>query len=315
METEAIQNVRRLRNHSSIVLWTGNNEDYQIVERYGLRYEPSNTNFFSWLETNFPARYIYEYRLPKIIKEECANVPYRSSSPFGDGRSTPLRVDPRIGDIHQRNVWHSTMEPYQRLPDMGGRFVSEFGMQAYPHVSTLGRCMVRDEDRCPGSISLDFHNRAIGHERRLVNYIAENFRLRQDLEAFTHLTQVMQADAISTAYKSWRRRWGSEGKRQCGGVLVWQLNDCWPTISWSIVDYHNVPKPAYYAIKRAMQPITIGVQRRYKSWTARPADGLWQRDTGHVDMRQLWQDVEYTVWVANMQVSALECHCAIANGM
>ena len=24
---------------------------------------------------------------------------------------------------------------------------------------------------------------------------------------------------------------------QTGGVIVWQLNDCWPVTSWSIVDY------------------------------------------------------------------------------
>jgi beta-mannosidase len=45
------------------------------------------------------------------------------------------------------------MEPYQRLPDMGGRFVSDFGMQAYPHVSTLKKCTTRDEDCYPGKFS------------------------------------------------------------------------------------------------------------------------------------------------------------------
>jgi beta-mannosidase len=314
---EAKQNIRRLRNHPSIVLWTGNNEDYQIVERYGLGYEASNTDVLSWLKTNFPARYFYEHLLPLILKEERVNVPYHPSSPFGNGTSTVLKVDPKIGDVHQWNVWHGTMEPYQRLPGLGGRFVSEFGMEAYPHVYTLKKCITREEDRCPGSMTLDFRNKAIGHERRLVAYVAENFRLRYDLEGFAHLTQVMQADVMSTAYKSWRRQWGSQGKRQCGGVLVWQLNDCWPTISWAVVDYHRVPKPAFYAIKRAMQSITIGVQRKYKSWTTRPADGLWSRETGHIDMRQLWQDIEYSVWVANSTMTEVipagQFDCAVAN--
>ncbi|EMD88715.1 glycoside hydrolase family 2 protein [Bipolaris maydis C5] len=306
VEAEARQNVQQLRRHPSIVVWAGNNEDYQIVERYGLDYDPDNKDPESWLQTNFPARYIYEHLLPKIVSQESPNTPYHPSSPFGNGRSTVLKVDPTIGDVHQWNVWHGTMEPYQRLPELGGRFVSEFGMEAYPHISTIEKWVTRPEDRYPGSMAMDFRNKAIGHERRLISYVAENFRVRYDLKRFAHLTQVMQADAMSWAYKSWRRDWGSRGNRKCGGVLVWQLNDCWPTMSWAVVDYDRVPKPAYYAIKRAMQPVAIGVQRKVKSWTTRPADDLWQRDTGHIDMRKLRQEVEYEVWIANGTVKEVD---------
>ncbi|XP_014558024.1 carbohydrate-binding module family 35 protein [Bipolaris victoriae FI3] len=306
VETEARQNVQQVRRHPSIILWGGNNEDYQIVERYGLDYDPDNKDPESWLKTNFPARYIYEHLLPKIVSQESPNTPYHPSSPFGNGRSTVLKVDPTIGDIHQWNVWNGTMEPYQRLPKLGGRFVSEFGMEAYPHISTIERWVTRPEDRYPGSMAMDFRNKAIAHERRLMSYVAENFRVRYDLKGFAHLTQVMQADAMAWAYKSWRRDWGSHGSRKCGGVLVWQLNDCWPTMSWAVVDYERVPKPAYYAIKRAMKPVAIGVQRKVTSWTMRPADELWQRDTGHVDMRKLRQEVEYEVWVANSTVKEVE---------
>lgn len=73
------------------------------------------------------------------------------------------------------------------------------------------------------------------------------------------------------AYQGWRRQWGYD--RFCGGALVWQLNDCWPGTSWSIVDYHQRKKPAYYAIKRALSPIAIGVKREHHDWSvdhARP---------------------------------------------
>ncbi|KAF2009712.1 glycoside hydrolase family 2 protein [Aaosphaeria arxii CBS 175.79] len=300
VELEARQNVRRLRSHPSIVIWAGNNEDYQIVERYGLEYHfTEDKDPQSWLKTDFPARYIYEHLLPKVIQEESKNVPYHPSSPFGNGTSTTLKVDPTVGDIHQWNVWHGEMKPYQKLGSMGGRFVSEFGMEAYPHLETLEKNVTQDVDRVPGSMAMDFRNKAIGHERRLVSYVAENFRIKYSVEDFTHLTQVMQADAMSWAYKSWRRQWGTKGSRDCGGVLVWQLNDCWPTMSWAIVDYYLVPKPAYYAIKRAMEPITIGVTRKFNDWTMRPADALWKRDTSHIDMRLIWENVEFNVWVAS----------------
>ena len=39
------------------------------------------------------------------------------------------------------------------------------------------------------------------------------------------------------------------------GCLIWQFNDCWPVISWSLIDYGLNPKPAYFAVKRVCQPI------------------------------------------------------------
>ncbi|KAF2735852.1 glycoside hydrolase [Polyplosphaeria fusca] len=304
---EAVQNLRRLHNHPSIVIWAGNNEDYQIVERYGLEYDfEGDKDPQSWLKTNFPARYIYEHLLPKLVSEETEGVPYHPSSPFGNGKSTVLKVDPTVGDIHQWNMWHGEMKPYQLLPEMGGRFVSEFGMEAYPHVETIEKCISREEDRYPGSMAMDFRNKAIGHERRVISYVAENFRIRYDLPNFTHLTQVMQADAMAWAYKSWRRQWGSPGDRKCGGALVWQLNDCWPTMSWAVVDYHLVPKPAYYAIKRAMQPIVVGVARKLQPWMMRPADELWQRDTSHIDLRKNWENVKFDVWASSNRPESVD---------
>lgn len=73
-------------------------------------------------------------------------------------------------------------------------------------------------------------------------------------------------------YRGWRRQWGDE--RHCGGALLWQLNDCWPTISWAIVDYFLNPKPAYYAVKRVLNPIAVGVRREHHDWTEAHAKPL-----------------------------------------
>jgi beta-mannosidase len=91
-------------------------------------------------------------------------------------------------------------------------------------------------------------------------------------QSHIYLTQLCQSEAMTFAYRSWRRQWGDD--RRCGGVLVWQMNDCWPAISWSIVDYFLTKKPAYYSIRRALKPIAAGVQRQHHDWSvvhARPA--------------------------------------------
>lgn len=85
------------------------------------------------------------------------------------------------------------------------------------------------------------------------------------LQSFIHLTQLSQAEALMFGYRGWRRQWGQ--KRFCGGALVWQLNDCWPVTSWSIVDYFQRKKPAYYAMRRALAPLAIAVKRAHFDWS------------------------------------------------
>lgn len=290
VDAEARYNVRRLRTHPSLVLYYGNNEDYEQQQRYKLEYNYStDKDPQSWLKSTFPARYIYEHQLPQIVREENSMMLYHPSSPWGDGKHT---TDPSVGDIHQWNIWHGLMNRYQEAASMSGRFVSEFGMEAYPHISTVNSFIRSQSQHHAGSLMLDYHNRAIDHERRLTTYIVENFGLpvKSSLASYIHLTHLVQLDAMRHAYSAWRRQWAS---RQCGGALVWQLNDCWPTISWAIVDYYLVPKPSFYAIKRALAPISIGVSRPFHNWTA-----------GHVDPTIALTDTSYEVWVASSVTSS-----------
>ncbi|PGH09850.1 hypothetical protein AJ79_05576 [Helicocarpus griseus UAMH5409] len=295
---EAKLNLRRFRSHPSLVIWTGNNEDYQVQERYRLdyRYE-EDKDPESWLKSSFPARYIYEYFLPKLVKQEDPSVIYHPSSPWGDGKHT---ADPTVGDIHQWNIWHGAMNKYQDSHLLSGRFISEFGMEAYPHLQTIRSMITDKQQQYPGSMTMDFRNKAYDHERRLMTYIAENFQIRYDLPSFTHLTQVMQADTMSFAYKAWRRQWGQPGARLCGGVLVWQLNDCWPTMSWAIVDYYLIKKPAFYAIARALKPVAVGVSRTCHEWTK-----------GHSNPTLDARDTKFDVWIASSRLVSLEAEVKV----
>jgi beta-mannosidase len=60
IKDECVSNVSRLRHHPSVVIYAGNNEDYQVQESYGLKYDYEDKDPNSWLQTDFPARYIYE---------------------------------------------------------------------------------------------------------------------------------------------------------------------------------------------------------------------------------------------------------------
>ncbi|KAL8926932.1 MAG: hypothetical protein Q9172_001593 [Xanthocarpia lactea] len=261
VKLEATANVKRLRHHPCIVIWAGNNEDYQYRETEDLDYEPHDKDPKHWLKSDFPARYIYEKILVDVTQDLMPNTYYHYGSPFG-GKTTR---DPSIGDIHQWNVWHGSQEPYQNWDKLVGRFVSEFGMEAFPSINTVDSYLPKgkdDTDRFVQSSTVDFHNKAVGHERRLAAYLVENIPYsHQPIDYYVYCTQLMQAECLATAFRLWKREWKGRFREYCGGALVWQLNDCWPGQSWSIVDYHLQPKLAYYAIKRELADITINTRR------------------------------------------------------
>ncbi|KAF2277282.1 beta-mannosidase precursor [Westerdykella ornata] len=283
---ECVANVSRLRHHPSIVIYAGNNEDYQVQESFGLTYDYEDKDPDNWLKTDFPARFIYEKLLPEVVAAESPHVPYHPGSPWGDGLKTS---NPKVGDMHQWNVWHGTQEKYQIFDTLGGRFNSEFGMEAFPHIDTIRSYCTDPSQLYPQSHMLDFHNKADGHERRIATYLVENFRTQTDLEAFIHLTQLSQAEALMFGYRGWRRQWGQ--KRFCGGALVWQLNDCWPVTSWSIVDYFLRKKPAYYAMRRVLAPVAVAVKRAHFDWSVVHA--------------RVPKSSDYEVWVASNQPTEL----------
>ncbi|KAL7420732.1 hypothetical protein Q5752_004683 [Cryptotrichosporon argae] len=243
VKLEATQAVTRLRKHPSVVVFAGNNEDYQVAESLNL-----NTSD----DKQFPARYIYEELLPAVVKP--SGIAYHRGSPYG-GKSSS---DPTVGDIHQWNVWHGTQELWSAWPRLAGRFVSEFGMQGFPDRRTLAVTGARH----PQDRAMANHNKAAGYERRIELYLVENFRYGFELGQYAYATQVMQAECLAAAYRAWRREWKGRGMEYVAGALVWQLNDCWPCVSWSIVDYYLRPKPAFYAIARELRRYTVGVSRK-----------------------------------------------------
>ncbi|KAJ7228703.1 glycoside hydrolase family 2 protein [Mycena pura] len=259
VQTEAEQNVKRLRHHPSIVILAGNNEDYQIAESLNLELDYSDEKS-NYLQTNFPARHIYERVLPAVVKK-FSDIYYHRGSPYsGYGKVT---TDKTYGDLHQWNVWHGSQEPWHKWDTLAGRFVSEFGMESYPNIRTVDYWLDGNRsERYPQSRTNTNHNKADGFERRLELYLVENFKHSFEMESYCYYTQIMQSETLSAAYRLWRRNWAGKGREYTAGALVWQINDCWPVTSWSIVDYFLRPKPAYFSIARELRPFSVGMTRK-----------------------------------------------------
>lgn len=254
VKAEAEATVRRLRHHPALVIWCGNNEDYDIGQSIQAYDASFNGNF---VDSRFPAREIYERLLPEV----CARLDparfYWPGSPYG-GSDVDNQIE---GDRHTWEIWHRNMDSYHSYVKWEGRFVSEFGMQAAPSQELLEKYLPTAE-LYPQSRSFEYHNKAADGPRRLAVYLNDTVRLKDDsLAEYIYGTQFLQAEALTAAYRGWRRRWQAPGKYAVGGALVWQLNDCYPVTSWAIVDYARQPKPAFYTIRRELADQTIGFAR------------------------------------------------------
>ncbi len=257
VKREAIANIKRLRHHPSIAIWTGNNEDYQLSYSLGLykAHLPLEEN------PELPARVIYERILPTLIAELDPGRYYQPGSPFIGTNPD----DATQGDKHTWEVWGNNAKPYRDYEWLGGRFISEFGMAAAPNVETI-ESVLPENERHPWSRTFEHHMRAGEGMRRLHGYIIDTQAHPQSFEEYIYATQLVQSEALDCAYRIWRRKWGHHGKRSIGGALVWQINDCWEVTSWAVIDSHAKPKPAYYAIKRALEPITITIWNSKAVW-------------------------------------------------
>ncbi len=271
---EAEAQIRRLRNHPSVALWCGNNEDYLVAR------DPYHPAVAPDADEGFPARIIYERLLPELCARLDPDCPYWPGSPYTPAEFGADANDMTSGDRHTWEIWHGPMSPYQDYAGFGGRFVSEFGMASLPARATIDAVIPPGERRFH-STALTHHFKADDGDARLNHYLRRHLWLPEDLDTAIYLSQLLQADALTAAILAWRRRWNPPTHPDIGGALVWQMNDCWPAISWALVDYHLRPKAAYYAVRRTFAPVALGIARTASGtemWgmnaTATPVEGV-----------------------------------------
>jgi beta-mannosidase len=225
---EARSVITTLRNHPSIVIWCGNNEN--------------NWGFVDWWHTGVPkyeGNWIYRELLPQVCAELDPSRPYWVSSPYGGDSPNCMEE----GDRHSWDVWSGWRDYGEYLRDTG-RFISEFGFQAMPCWKTV-LSYTEPEDRALFSPVMMSHQKMVDGTERLVRFLAGRIGLPKDLKSFVYLTQFNQAEAIRTGVEHWRER-----KFLTSGALYWQFNDCWPVASWSCLDYYRRKKALWYASRR-----------------------------------------------------------------
>ncbi len=223
--------VRDIRHHACLALWSGGNE-FSIRRNAPL------------IDT-----------LRKVVADE-------------DPARAFVATSPERGDHHNWLVWHSFLPPSAYRHD-DARFASEFGLQSPPSTESW-RTFLPPHRQWPPGDAWKLHGAGLQKLWRYARpYLPAPLRDRVrpgwseiSPESFVSASQTAHLQGIKIAIEHFRRRKAAG----CGGVLVWQLNEPWPAISWALIPFSGEPKLAYRALRGLFSPLMVSLAyplRRY----------------------------------------------------
>lgn len=238
---------KRLRNHPSIAVFCGSNENHWIYQHHWSQsYDPEY----------FGGGTIYNYLAPEIMASNCPHIPYWNSSPYGGDI-------PNSTEVGNRHHWHEAMmnpEMEKRItPEfydgIGSRFVTEYGY--------IGPCSMRSIVRYHGDAPIErgsdvweWHNNTFEKDT-VVAGIKKHYLDPEALSLDDYLLYAGLCQALMLGYSLEALRY----TKVTNGALFWMYADCWGEVGWTIVDYYLDRKPAYYAVKRAFAPRRLILRR------------------------------------------------------
>jgi beta-mannosidase len=246
---EAIDQVTRLRDHPSIVIWCGNNEVETGWYHWGDR-QDFKESISPEARDRVWQDYIIMFAdiLKSTVTQFADPTPYWPSSPSADFEEVP--DNQHNGDMHYWSVWHQ-QAPASDYTLQFPRFMTEYGFQSFPEMRTI-RSFAQPSDFDIRSVVMQAHQKNKGGNERILTYMLREYKQPKDFASFVYLSQVQQAEIIRIGAEHLRRQ-----RPRTMGSLYWQLNDCWPVASWASIDYYGRWKALQYYARRFYDDLLV----------------------------------------------------------
>ena len=245
VKSEAEYNIKRLRGHASLAMWCGNNEIYEAMRYWGWQRKYS-AEAFAEMERGYNV--LFRELLPQMVERLDGTRFYMHSSPYEANWGRPDSW--KTGDSHNWGTWHGR-KPFESFDTDVPRFMSEYGFQAFPEMKTI-RTFAEEKDFELESPVMNAHQKADIGNALIKQTMRLYYRVPEKFEDLVYVGLVLQGQGIRHGIEAHRRN-----RPYCMGSLFWQLNDSWPVVSWSGIDYYGNWKALMYQSKRAFAPILI----------------------------------------------------------
>jgi beta-mannosidase len=239
---EATEATRSLAHRPCLVLWCGNNELEHFIEH--IKKSPERERAFLT---------IFYGILPGIVASHCPEVPYWPGSPHNPkGWDAGPSVEDGGDGHHYWTGWDKTGLP-EGGTDKLFRFCSEFGLQSFPSIHLI-RSFTSERGRNWFSSEIAAHEKSPGMLVHMLRDLGRLYPLPDSFEGQILASQFVQGRHLQAAIEHHRRN-----SPRCMGSLYWQLNDTWPAISWSTLEFGGRWKPAHYVVRRAFSPTIVSL--------------------------------------------------------
>jgi beta-galactosidase/beta-glucuronidase len=230
--------ILRIRNHPSLLLWTGGNEGHarkdlydfmrkSIIELDGTRPFIPNSSGFAKVSTGW-------------------DLSWPDNKPTGAYSGGPYQ-------------WQDPLVYYKKAI-AGGDWVfkDETGIPSQPPYNILPKIipnLVWDKNApFPMNDSWGYHDAATGGGRYDLYYkeMVKRFGEAKSMEEFSDKMQLMNAVGYQGIFEA-----AGHKLNEIGGIMLWKLNAAFPSVVWQVYDWYLMPNAGYYFMQRACEPLHI----------------------------------------------------------
>ena len=235
-----------IRNHPSLLVWTGGNEGHARKELYDAMRQAvidlDGTRPFIPSSSGWA----------KMAGDWLASYP--DNKPAGVYSGGPYSwKDPKY---------------YYRLADTAKDWVfkDETGIPSLPPLNTLKKIIPNfswdTTLRFPFNHTWGYHDACTGAAQYDHYYddMTARYGAVMNVDSFANKMQLMNAAGYQGIFEAANSRIDATG-----GVMLWKLNPAFPSVVWQIYDWYLMPNAGYYFIQNACEPLHVQFNQRDSS--------------------------------------------------
>jgi len=234
----ATSTIYRIRNHASLLLWTGGNEGHIRKDVYERMRE-------SVIQLDGTRPFI-----PSSSGH--AKLPADFSGSWPDGKASGVYSSGPY-------TWQDSKE-YYRLADNAKDWVfkDETGLPSQPPFSSLAKIipnLVWDTKLpFPLNHSWGYHDAATGNGRydKYYDAMVKRYGAPTSMEEFSDKMQLMNATGYQGTFEAAGHR-----LNDIGGIMLWKLNAAFPSVVWQVYDWYLNPNAGYYFMQNSCEPVHV----------------------------------------------------------